>query len=91
MGAEEEVTGGMGGATGATGGVADCAVETAGPEIPLLVGMGGWEEGVGTGAVMLMESWDPRDEREWEEFRDTEELCMLGRRVLTCGGGIFQF
>lgn len=33
-----------------------------------------------TGAVMLMESCDPSDECEWDEDKDAEELCRLGRR-----------
>lgn len=41
--------------------------------------------GGGTGAVMLMESCEPRDETEWEELKEAEELCRLGRRRWTLG------
>lgn len=59
--------------------------EAGGAETPLLMWgwMGGWTEGPGTGAVMLMESCDPRDECEWAEVSEAEELCILGRRVCT--------
>ena len=42
------------------------------PPSPCIGGGGG-----GTGAVMVTDSCEPRDEREWEEFRDAMELwCM---------------
>ena len=53
-----------------------------------------WAGGIGggTGAVMLMESCEPREECDWEEVREAEELCKLGRRWCTCGEeGMFQF
>ena len=43
------------------------------------------------GAVMLIESCDPRDECEWAEASEAEELCTLGRRVCTWDVGMFQF
>ena len=40
----------------------------------------GWAggRGGGTGAVMLMESCEPIEERECEEVREAEELWILG-------------
>lgn len=59
---------------------------TGGAGTPLVAGtgMGMWEEeeepGGGTGAVILIESCEPNEVREWAEFKEAEELCKLGRR-----------
>ena len=37
----------------------------------------------GRGAVMLMDSCDSKEEREWEELKEAEELWRLGRRRAT--------
>lgn len=51
------------------GGVWGVVIGIAPPPSPCTGGGGG-----GTGAVIVTDSWEPREEREWEEFKDAMEL-----------------